>query len=167
MLHIKVNTLTHAKRDLVDTLTRSLAMELSGESNVETMRGNEISTTIKSTGIYRLFDRTEREQRETTKIQTSQKKQRGETTHSECLKLKHESRYLGNREEFYWRNVVGSRECNKQNAQRYCPKAEDGKKMLAPNPLDNLLTFATNKYERALRREAGLRFLSNLYISFC
>lgn len=47
MLHIKVNTLTQAKRDLVDTLTRSLAMELSGESNVETMRGNEISTTDK------------------------------------------------------------------------------------------------------------------------
>lgn len=80
-------------------------MKLSGESDVETMRGNEISTADKVHWYLSGFRSDRKRTRETTKIRTAQKKQGGETTHSECLKLKHESGYLGNREEFYWRNA--------------------------------------------------------------
>jgi len=81
----------------VDTLT--FAMKLSGESNIETMRGNEISTIDKV--YWHLSSLRSKGKRETSKTQTSQKKQGGQTTHFEYLKLKHESEYLGNSEEFY------------------------------------------------------------------
>lgn len=126
-------------------------MKLSGESDVETMRGNEISTADKVHWYLSGFRSDRKRTREATKIQTAQKKQGRETMHSECLKLKHEPGYLGNREEFYWRNAVGATGMQQTKRTKYCPKA-DGKKLLTPNPLDDLLSFATNKYERALRR---------------
>jgi len=76
-------------------------MKLSGESDIETMRGNEISTIDKVHWYLSSLRSDGKRARETSKIQTFQKKQGGQTTHFEYLKLKHESEYLGNSEEFY------------------------------------------------------------------
>lgn len=80
--------------------------------------------------------------------------------HFVCSKLKHELTIPWEIVSFIEQTQTEPRECNKQNSKDR-PKT-NGKKLLALNPLGDLLSFVKNKHERFLRKLK--KFCSNLRI---